>query len=152
MSIEYLSLIIALVALVISPLTAIYVARLHINAQVRSNNRQRWLDNLRDELSAFVGCVRILHSFSKADFSDDRSIGLLQEAMTRWQKIQLYLNPIDADHKRLIEKIQEALYCVSPGGSKKENSAAKLETAIQEITTNSQKIAKRVWEAVKKGK
>jgi ABC-type transport system involved in cytochrome bd biosynthesis fused ATPase/permease subunit len=59
---QAISAITALVAVIVSPIISIYIAKRQVHASVVSANRQKWIDSLRDQLADLITGVHVLRS------------------------------------------------------------------------------------------
>ncbi|NMR28071.1 hypothetical protein HH219_21575 [Pseudoalteromonas sp. NEC-BIFX-2020_015] len=102
-----------------------------------ANNRQEWINSLRDEITSFLAVV--------ASTSPSQHLTQMNEAEKKnlWlhsYKIELLINPKEKDHVDLVDKIREEI-----------NNLINLkeETLISDIISISQKILKREWDRVR---
>jgi hypothetical protein len=139
----------ALVAALLGPCAGYLAARHQAHRSVVSVNRQRWVDELRDELALFfVACAGLgqeanpNHPFRSID---PRSA--VRSHMTELDRlkstIELRLNPNEPDHKLLLEQLQD---CVDAAINDTAYPRAK-ETALK----TAKRVLKKEWEAVKSG-
>ena len=124
--------------------------------EVISKNRQDWINTLRSLISDYLGILGALNNIDEfvilklglksldaiRDESTRKTIEkhaiLLRELRTVSSKIELLLNPIEEDSKKLIQ----LLYDTEQDRTTNQN---------KEIIEISQKILKKEWERVKKG-
>lgn len=139
----------ALVAVVVSPIVAIYVAKRQIRASVVSANRQKWIDQLRDCLAELITALRFLN------LRRDGSVALephewlerYQRAFLLSSKVALLLNPQENDHMALHAALKEAGSLLLSNNDDRQQIVA----VTQRILEQSQAILKREWERVKSG-
>jgi hypothetical protein len=102
-----------------------------------TNNRQEWINTLRDEITSFLAVVAVTSPDQKATELSEI------EQKSLWlhnYKIQLLLNPNEVDHVELVDKIRaEINNLITCNG----------ETLISDMISTSQKILKREWDRVK---
>lgn len=102
-----------------------------------ANNRQEWINSLRDEITGFLAVVA---STSPSQHSTEISDVGQNKLWLHNYKIQLLLNPNEEDHVELVKKISEEI----------DNLIyQKEETLISDIIAISQKILKREWVRVR---
>jgi len=148
----------ALVASIIGPIVTLTVARRQYNATVISASRQKWIETLRDTLAELIALLRGA-SVVKSKWKDkwDRGRGPLdadpamlkkfEHIVLLQSKIDLLINPTDADHQLLCEAIETA---ISRLGAE-ESLEAETQKDIQTITRLGQAILRREWQRVKIG-
>ena len=148
----------ALVASIIGPIVTLTVARRQYNATVISTSRQKWIETLRDTLAELIALLRAA-SVVKSKWKDkwDRGRGPLdadpamlekfERIVLAQSKIELLINPSDADHQLLCETIETAISRLGAEASLE----AETQSDIQAITRLGQAILKREWQRVKTG-
>ncbi len=143
-----ISAITALVAVVVSPIVSIYITKRQIHASIVSSNRQKWIDNLRDQLSEVITSVRILCLHRSMDRIDDSELNDRIEKLVMLEaKINLLLNPSEADHKFLSETIHNAIDKIGAGNEMEKRIDA--QELLKSLLSQSQFVLKREWERVK---
>lgn len=111
-------------------------------------SRQKWIDSVRDAISLFVAKAEVI---SMLDYEDDESYVQHFTELSQMQgKIQLYLNPNEADQLEVIELLDDVRELIH-----EENWTDKVEEdlseAIDELLEVSRKVLKREWKKVLKG-
>jgi len=102
-----------------------------------ANNRQEWINELRDEITRFLTVVALIppsQELTQISEIEQKSLWLHN------YKIQLLLNPNEDDHIELVGKIKDEINNLI---------ACNEETLISDIISISQKILKREWDRVK---
>src|SRR4051794_39236538 len=110
----------ALVASIIGPIVTLTVARRQFSATVISANRQKRIETLRDTLAELIALVRaalVVKSKWKDKWdhgrgplnADPAMLEKFEHIVLAQSKIELLINPIDADHQRLDETIETAI-------------------------------------------
>ncbi len=153
-SIAVISSITALCAVLIGPLVALWAANIQTRVAVLSNNRQTWINNLRDAISEFSSTVRML------GLTEDPSVRfkMVERIAYLEAKIKLFLNASEDDHKKLIELVVDARTAtIKRLDQAKDSEQAtsfldKMKSSLDELTDVSQRVLKREWERVKKVK
>lgn len=147
MKTEWISALTALVAVIVSPIVSLYVARQQIRAAVVSANRQRWIDELRSELSELINLIMFLN-IGSAILSEEAFIEKFEKAHLIEIKISLLINPYEKDHIALTKAIRDAIVEIF---EKKDRDPKVLLVLKDSIVSQSQAILKREWNRVKKG-
>ncbi len=155
-SLQYFSLLIALLAVFFGPIMSFFAAKLTlrsqiavaertIRSQVLSVNRQQWINTLRDTISEYVSLLWV----SSAGFLDDQNSYPEMQRVTQVKtKLSLLLNPTEEDHKQLDQLLTKAMVQVAQESQKTQVSKEFIDIH-DEITRLSQRILKREWERVK---
>jgi Mg/Co/Ni transporter MgtE len=152
MSIEKILAIIALAGVLLGPLVQLVIAKAQIRAEVRSGNRQQWINELRNEISEFM-TANIDYIF-RLRFAKEATSDILSTTNSVWQhlnKTQLLINPNDNDHKELIELMNDAALAANSRELDIDTMADTLDDLNEKITIVAQRIMKREWERVKSG-
>jgi len=158
-SVEFLSLVIALLAVFFGPLihyviskrqskTQIKIANDNIKATVLSRNRQDWINTLRDQISEFISILSSLavtHTHEEFDVVDKQR--WYERGICLQSKISLLINPMEEDHNYLVELLDKALDSTTQKASEMDHE--QIGVYIGQIVEISQKILKREWERVK---
>lgn len=146
-----ISAITALCAVLLGPLVSLWAANKQARISLRSNNRQAWINSLRDALSEFSSTARVV-ALSK-EFEDKYSRA--EKLFFLEEKIKLLLNPKEEDHKNLIASIIRsrkssiAIFAAGDNIDKKQLAHDNLKDALDNVTKSAQPILKREWERVK---
>lgn len=120
------------------------IAKKQINNTGITQFRQQWINSLRDTLSRFI---------SKAEYifiteDDDKVDEAYREMVEAQYKIELLLNPEEADHNNvtnLLEKIRNIVF-------EEKIDEDTFDKNISQLLKESKKVLKREWIVVKKGK
>jgi hypothetical protein len=148
----------ALVASIVGPIVALNVAKRQFNATVISNNRNKWIETLRDELAQLISLLAaalVVKSKWRDRWEQGRGPINAEPAMLEKferivlaeSKIQLLINPNEPDHQRLGETID-----VATRRLRSEDALdADTEADIRTIVVLAQAILKREWQRVKLG-
>lgn len=102
-----------------------------------TNNRQEWINTLRNEITLFLGVVA---STSPTQKTTEMNPDDLKSLWNHSYKIELLINPKEEDHKELVRLIREEISNLVTSNES---------TLISNIISQSQKILKREWERVK---
>lgn len=102
-----------------------------------TNNRQEWINSLRDEITSFLAVVASTSPSQKVPDIPDRE---MKSLWLHSYKIQLLLNPSEDDHIQLVNKIRAEINNLNEQNG---------QTLISEIISLSQQILKREWGRVK---
>ena len=148
----------ALVASIVGPLVTLSVARRQFNANVLSNNRQKWIETLRasiaELISLLVGALVIKATWKG---SWDKGLNALQSTpemrekleraiLVQWN-IRLLINPTEPDHQLLYKAIEDTFARLQA----EQTDEQATERDIESIATLAQAILKREWQRVKRG-
>jgi hypothetical protein len=148
----------ALVASIVGPVITLTVARRQFNATVISASRQKWMETMRDTLAELIALVNTA-LIVKSNWKDkwDRGRGPLNadsamlekfaHIVLSQSKIELLINPTDADHQLLCETIETAISRLRA----EESLESETESDIQNLTRLGQAILRREWQRVKVG-
>jgi hypothetical protein len=148
----------ALVASIVGPVITLTVARRQFNATVISASRQKWMETVRDtlaELIALINTALVVKSNWKEKWDRGRAPLHTDPAMLEkflhivlsQSKIELLINPTDADHQLLCETIETAISRLRA----EESQESETQSDIQNITCLGQAILRREWQRVKVG-
>jgi len=149
--IPLISALTALVAVVVSPVVSIYVAKYQVRGSVVSVNRQKWIDDLRGQLSELIADIRTIGLHRKINLlSNEEYESFLQRMLLAEIKIALLLNPKEEDHNALLRIIKVVIAKVFSGDEEEKRRVT--EELLPEIISQTQAILKREWERVKASK
>ena len=150
MNTQWIPALTALVAVIVSPIVSVYVVRKQINANVVSMNRQKWIDNLRDQLSELISLLMFINlGIHSKLVGKDNLINKIEKAFFVETKIKLLINPREEDHIELISLIHNAVEEIFK--DEKDRNLGKLMECQKAIVRVSQEVLKRESERVKKG-
>ena len=149
----------ALVASVTGPLVTLYVSRTQIKAAVRSANRQKWIDEFRELIASFCAQVATSTQVREQVFKDGRvSISAGSTLLDHFErliftatKIRLMVNPLDAEHRKLIEVV-EALLIRFRTAAASEDLQEEAQARARQVITMSLAIIRHEWLRVQKGR
>jgi len=145
-----ISAITALVAVIVSPIISIYVAKKQFGASVLSKFRQEWINSLRDNISEYISCMFMIIIYNRTHKADVKDISEKGEKIVFLNhKINLMLNTNEANHNKLAKLIDGLTAVISEEDHKK--STANYKEKSEEIVALSQIILKEEWNRVKKG-
>jgi len=146
------------VAAIAGTIITLTFARRQFSATVISANRQKRIETLRDTLAELIALVRaalVVESKWKDKWdhgrgplnADPAMLEKFEHIILAQSKIELLINPIDADHQRLDETIETAISRLRV----EESLEAETQHDIRAITGLGQTILKREWQRVKIG-
>jgi hypothetical protein len=155
-TITFLTATSALIAGIAGPIVSISVARQQIRASVISNNRERWIETLRDALAEYIAAVisaGLLESESRsavdAMVRDDQEFRKTAERMLLVRsKIVLMTNP-EEDCDRLLWQSIEAVH--SAVVAKQTLTLQEWRTRLDAVTAAGQAVLRAEWARVKRG-
>ena len=151
MTSEVLAGLTALCAVLLGPLVSLHVVRREFAAQVLSSNRQQWINTLRDRLAKLIAFVAHYSAAKAAGQLDEQTaLARHETAYALWAEIALMVNPAEKDHAELVAAIDSILQYLfaSPAAI----DPAQVRDRMDTLTSQSQRILKREWERVKKGR
>lgn len=158
---QWITLVLACNAVITSIAVAFVntrVARTQFSANVLSTNRQKWIETIRDlvaslnsQLFAAAAMREIVGEPTGIVIARDHALLERVENLLRTvSKIELMLNPLEPDHKRLNALMKEAvdrLRSALPEGG----IESCIEAIGRDIIQVSQGILKQEWRRVKRG-
>ena len=123
-----------------------------------SANRQKWIETLRDTLAELIALIRaalVVKSKFKDKWdhgrgplnADPAMLETFERIVLSQSKIDLLINPTDAEHQCLYEKIETAIERLRA----EESLEAETQSDIQTITRLGQAVIRREWQRVKIG-
>ncbi len=145
----------ALVSAAAGPLVSIVVASRQIRASLISNNRERWVEALRDSLAEYVALSvsaamlrEVLRKEAFEAIRDDPPLAKLAEriALAR-NRILLMLNPAKAEHDKLCAAIEDADRLLLES----EATLVQMNDRVDAITRAGRSVLKIEWARVKRG-
>src|SRR5689334_320666 len=110
----------ALVASIVGPAVTWNVTKRQINANVLSANRQKWIESMREtiaELVALMVAVGVVKQQWRGEWNRGRGVlaadphllpKLERMVLVNW-KIRLLINPNEAEHIALVDRLDAAL-------------------------------------------
>ena len=148
--VQFISALTALAAVVIGPFVTIYVAKRQIKANTITGYRQKWIDNLRDELASLIGTIStdgMLNASSVC--TENEKINSFEKLLQISSRIELLLNPLEPDHAELLRLVRKA--CQTPSSSKATaQNVDEQGQFMREMLDKSKEVLKREWERVKR--
>jgi len=129
--------------------TQLAIADKQIKSNVHSMNRQKWIDNLRDQISDFISVLStIIDVKGRKIFDEEYLLKKHERLFFISTKIRLLINPKESDHKQLIVLIDDAINNLNE--TIKKDVLEKNRGISTDIIKVSQNILKREWQRVKK--
>lgn len=126
--------------------TQLTLSEVHLKAEVLSRNRQKWIDNLRSEISHFLAKLHEYDhhiTFGKS-LKISEMINIISKLREHEAKIKLLINPKEKDHQQLVKLIESSIRLAST-----EERTVFEDGIDQVIIETSQTILKREWVRVK---
>ncbi len=155
MTITFLTASTALIAGIASPIVSIRVARQQFKTSIIANNRERWIESLRDAMAEYIAMVTSIsliapHSKSSSaqGGADSEFLKTAERIVFMRSKILLMTNPTKALHRDLCESV-DAVHRVLA-----ENRVLELEqwrAHLEAITLAGHTVLDAEWERVKRG-
>ena len=147
--ITFISLGIAFLAVIISPIISFIVTNRQIKSsldivsrQIISPMRQKWINNLRDLIAEFLSRVTS-YWITGIEKRNDLEY---QKLLELEYKLSLFINPKEKDHNDLIYEFKLLLHILNMGGTQDD---LMFEPTRDNIVKISQKIIKSEWNRVK---
>lgn len=143
----FISVLVALAAVILGPFLSAWVARRQIVAPIR----QKWIDELRDLITEFLSTAQMLVLVTETNGilnQDDFDKETYKAMLSIERKLTLMLNPNETLHNNLIKYVRELLDKVDHGTG----NLLEFGPVAQGITETTQKVLKEEWVRVKKGK
>ena len=114
LTITFLTASTALIAGIASPLVSISVARRQFKASVISNNRERWIEALRDSIAEYIALVTSAALIARRAkvvngeivYTDEEIIKTAERIVLVRSKIILMTNPTKNCHRDLCQSIE----------------------------------------------
>lgn len=147
----------AILGVIIGSTVSFLIARQQFKATVISANRQQWINKLRDCIANFQTKSKIALVEASLALNVETTVAsnvknhdeALKGMRFLSNKVALLINPNETDHSELISLFKQLEdHCIN-GDPNERTKEEKLQNAI---TTIGQKILKREWERVKRGK
>jgi hypothetical protein len=146
----------ALISAVAGPVVSYIVVRRQIRASVISNNRERWIEALRDSVSEYVALIvsaGMLQQATgqdpiKAITEDHALLQTVERIMLVKSKIMLMTYPDEERYRELCE-IVEATYQIIAAGEPQ--AFTKIRAGSEAITRAGREVLKAEWARVKRG-
>lgn len=148
------SAVTALCAVLLGPLVSLWAANKQARISLRSNNRQAWINSLRQVLADFSSTARVVALAREFEdkYARSEKLFFLEEQM------KLLLNPSEEDHRKLLATVAGArkaaieIFAAGQNNDEKAKDEAhdRLKASLADVTKLAQPILKREWERVKK--
>jgi hypothetical protein len=156
--ISFISALTALAASIAGPFVTLYVARTQLRFSVRSANRQRWIDEFRDQIAHFCAEIAISAQVREKIVKDGRIViqaeseflNSFGELIYTANKIRLMINPLEHDHHELLEQMNELLKRLRTA-SAEDDLQAEGQAIVEKIIAVSLTIVRREWQRVQRG-
>ncbi|MGO9993029.1 MAG: hypothetical protein ACLPTF_11025 [Steroidobacteraceae bacterium] len=156
MTITFLTASTALIAGIASPIVSISVARQQFKTSVIANNRERWIESLRDAMAEYIAMVTSISliaphpkvASTQVACADSEFLKTAERIVFMRSKILLMTNPKKALHRDLCESI-DAVHRVLA-----ENRMLELEqwrAHLEAITLAGLTVLDAEWDRVKRG-
>lgn len=149
--INYYGLLTSIVIPVLAILVSMIIAKKQIiNAGV-TQFRQQWIDNLRNSISEYLSAVDtiIFYSIYVDPHFNEKQSENFRNLKLKHYKVLLLINPLEVDHKKIVEYLNEISNLINTPDKINQKS---IKEKTDQLINDLQKILKREWEVVKKGK
>ena len=156
LTITFVSASTALIAAVASPVVSVLVARQQIRASVISNNRERWVETLRDSVAEYVALVlsasiarqTMNQEYFKVLSADRALLEIAERIALVKNRIMLMINPNEGRYSELSEAIEVAYSSLI---SEEPQPLTKMRAETEAITRAGRAVLKAEWQRVKRG-
>jgi hypothetical protein len=139
------SAVVSTITILVTSFVSLAIARRQIRASVLSNNRQAWINALRDDLSELFELLDWLHLLRPGTYTGTEGYKFVDERRSRIRmlkyRIPLRLNPTEPDNMELLRKIDDL-----------DNAQEHFEAKMVDTVKLSQSVLKREWIRVKRGR
>lgn len=142
-----ISALTALGAVLLGPLVATWIAKKQIQVSVLSNNRQAWINGLRDLIAEYFSITSFVHVADWERKSGEIHDQKMERLMLINSKIRLMLNPTEADHIRLVELLGNL--AEGSANARKSVDMENMREYHDAAVILAQSVLKREWERVK---
>lgn len=151
---DWLPVLSALVVVIIGSFIQFKIAQKQLKASAKSNLamlREKWINDLRDQMSEFVSSISMLTLFVATKAIDKPSFRDRYERVAFLNtKVKLLIDPNEPGHRELVEKNEELLSKFWDVISKSESTKhIGIRKNIEEVIEISQKIMKKEWERIR---
>jgi hypothetical protein len=156
--VSFVSALTALIATIAGPFVTLYVARTQFKATVRSANRQRWIDEFREQIAHFCAEIAISAQLREKIVKDGQIvIQAGPEFLTSFgrlvytaNKIRLMINPLEREHQELLELINGLLRRFRTA-SADDDLQTEGQAIVEQIVAMSVAVIRREWLRVQRG-
>ena len=150
--VSIISALTALVASVAGPFVTLYVARTQLRANVWAANRQRWIDEFREQIAHFCSEIAIAAQVRDKMVSDGRIViqgepeflNAFGRLIYTTNKIRLMINPLDPDHQELLALLNSLLARFRDASADDDIQAEGL-AVVEQLISKSVAIIRREW-------
>ena len=154
----FVSALTALIASIAGPIVTLYVARTQFKATVRSANRQRWIDEFREQIAHFCAEFAISAQVRDKIVRDGRIVvqaesqflASFEKLIYTANKIRLMINPLEHEHQELLE-LMNGLLVRFRTASAEDDLQSEGQEIVGQIVTMSVEIIRREWLRVQRG-
>jgi hypothetical protein len=156
--VSLVSALTALVASIAGPIVTLYVARSQFKANVRSANRQRWIDEFRDLIARFCAEIATSAQIREKIVTEGRIViqaesqflSSFEKLIYTANKIRLMINPLEHEHQELLEVMNGLLVRFRTASAEDDLQSEGVEI-VGQIVTMSVAIIRREWLRVQRG-
>jgi hypothetical protein len=138
-----------LIPLIIGTVTFLIAKKQIINTGI-TQFRQRWIDELRNSISIYISKAEMIAMLEYDE--EELYFEYFEELSQMHSKIELMLNPNEAEHNSLLGCISKIRDLIHKEGIKVEKLEKNLDKAIGQLLIISKTVLKKEWEVVKGGK
>jgi hypothetical protein len=136
---------VAVLAVVVGPLITLWASMRQLRSTVLSSSRQRWIDELRQEIAGVLNQLHVLFMHLGDPPPVEHITATLQRYSLHSAKITLLINPAEKDHLELNRLVVQTLEHMADHPDDSEEIHRRM-GAIADV---GQRILKREWARVK---
>lgn len=156
--ISLVSALTALIASIVGPMVTLYATRTQVRANVRSVNRQRWIDDFRNAVANLCSEIalvaqersKVLRGGQFVIGTNERVLQTYGKLIFTTNKIRLLVNPADESHDELMQVLDSLFEHL------RNSPDDKLQMVGQEIAGRivamSVAIIRREWRLIQRGR
>jgi hypothetical protein len=144
-----ISFLSAIIGVTIGSIVSLRISKRQFAATVLSGNRQQWINTLRDTIAEFQSGVVLISIHKHGEGDKQEYLRKIERIGFLRAKVKLLINPLEEDHKKLVEIIDEQFGIAL---LKKSEAADRMGELHGSLTKVAQGILKREWNRVKEGK
>jgi hypothetical protein len=156
--VSFVSALTALIASIAGPIVTLYVARSQFKVNVRSANRQRWIEEFRDLIARFCAEIAVSAQVREKIVKDGRIVvhaeseflSSFEKLIYTTNKIRLMINPLEHEHQKLVE-VMNHLLARFRTASAEDDLQSEGQEIVGKIVTMSVEIVRREWLRVQRG-
>lgn len=136
----------AIIAVFVGAIIQTQSSERSVRASVRSTNRQKWINDLREEVAGAMANLIFLQMMAKWEANPEERQKVIQQYIAHTTKVALLINSSKQSHAELLREIHNAVALIQGD----EQEKMRLGISVTAIQHKAQGIFKEEWEKVKK--